>query len=144
MEVIAYEEFVVVTSEDTVITVDGVEQAGAAIAGDAEVTFTLARHAVSTSVGNRRRKLMLWRVECFRASGVSATNYQPQVANASGAATTDYATKYLGASTVPGTRFDVTEIEAPMYSSTDGKFYFKPNGDASDTFHFAVWWKVIK
>lgn len=148
MEVISSEQFVVFTSEDTVITVTaggvGVEQAGAPVAGDAEVSFTIAKHAASVSAGNRRRKLMLWRVEAMRATGASATNYTPQVYNATGAATTAWATKYLGGSTAPGTRFDVTDIEGPMYTDTSGQVFFRVNGDAADTFDFAVWFKVIK
>ena len=136
------ERYIALTSEDATLVVGGTAQAGAAVAGDAEVSLTFAVPE-NVPAADRRRKLVLWRVEVFRASGASATNYQPQVYNSTGAATTDYATKYLGASTAPGTRFDVSSIAAPMYTGTAGKVFFKVNGDAADTFHFAVWFKAV-
>lgn len=136
------ERFIAITSEDEVLVVGGTSGAGAAVSGTAEVSLQLATPNAAPGA-NRRRKLLLHRVDVMRKTGASATNFQVQVYNSAGAATTAYATKYLGAATAPGTRYDETNISAPMHTDTDGKVYVKINGDAADTFDFAVWFKVI-
>lgn len=138
--------FIAFTSSDVRSIVGGVEGAAAAVAGNAEVTLPLGL-VMSTSSGLpaalRRKKVVLAQVEVMRKTGASGTNYQPQVYDASGAATTAWATKYLGGATAPGTRFGVTGINQILHTNTDGNLYFKVNGDAADTFDYIVWFEVL-
>lgn len=137
-------EFKAFTSADVKHIVNGSEVVGGAIAGTAEVTFDFGL-LMSANVPTplRRKKFRIVQVELIRASGVSVTNYQPQIHDVSAAATTAWATKYLGAVTAPGTRFGVTDIQELVYTDTAGKLFFKPNGDAADTFHYIVWFEVL-
>jgi hypothetical protein len=142
--VITERHFICFTSSDVGQVVGGsVVVPAAPVAGDAEVRFDFGPVSEHLPAQDRRKKFALWRVEVMRATGVSATDYQPQVYDATGAATTAWATKYLGALTLETARFDVTSIDAPLYTSTAGYLFFKVNGDAADTFNYAVWFEVL-
>jgi hypothetical protein len=120
----------------------------AAVAGDGEVELSFGTSLVGANAASalRRRKVVLWRVDFKRKTGGSATNYTPALADASGASSSDWSVKYLGAATAPGTRFSVTDIEMPMFTDngTTNKLYLKLNGDAADTFDYEVWFRATK
>ena len=145
LPVVTEEHFVFFSSSDASQVVNGsVVSPAAPVAGTAEVTLNFGPAASDKAPATARRKrVMLWSIDEKRANGGSATNHQPQVADAAGAATTDWSVKYLGTATAPGTRIDVFSIGKPMYTDTAGKLYYQPNGDAADTFNYTLCFKVL-
>lgn len=116
----------------------------AAVAGNAEITFAFGlTNSTSVPSAHRRKKVEVLSIDVQRATGASATNYTPAVADVSGATSTDWSVKVAGAATAPDTRFDEVEIHKPMYTDAAGKIYFKLNGDAADTFKYAVAFKIL-
>lgn len=121
------------------------DNGASAVAGDAEVTFDFGTSTVTQGPSPlKRKKVILERVDVYRSAGVSATNTDVAVADASGASTTDYSVKWLNAATAPGTRVHETNIDLPLYTDTTGKLYMKVNGDAADTFKYTVAFRIAK
>lgn len=134
------------SSADSKQIVDGLAvEPAAAVAGNAWVTLDFGSSvSLQTPSALKRKKVVLERVDFFRAGGGSVTNTNGRVADVSGAATGAWATKWLNAATAPGTRVHVTNIELPLYTDTSGKLYFSVGGDALDTFDYTLFFRVAK
>lgn len=138
-------KFVFFTSADTQIIVGGVSQAGAPVAGNAWVTLDCGDvSAMLAPAAARRRKLVLHSIDVLRASGASATAHTAIVADVTGAASTAWAAKYVGGAVAAATRFTADGINRPMHTSTAGKLFFTPGGDAADTFDYVVVFEVLQ
>jgi hypothetical protein len=139
------DQYVFFSSADDLVSVNGgAAAAGAAVAGNAWVTLDFGdTSAMTVAVGGRRKKLVLERVHVLRASGASGTAHIALVADVTGSAATAWPVQYESASVAAATRLDETDINAPMFSSTAGKLFFTPGGNAADTFDYFLAFKWV-
>jgi hypothetical protein len=132
----ATRRFVAFTSSDT---------GKVPVAGNVYVTLDFGdTSTMMVAVAERRRKFVLDRVEVLRATGASVTAHTALVADVTGSVAAAWATKYASAAVAAATRLDQNQINGTMYTSTEGKLFFTPGGDAADTFNYEVWFEVLQ